>query len=97
MLLLFPGIYLNDGEEIKAAQELESCFTKLQVFEHGNRTQLAKNVVANRRVDSSWRHDQRLGWLCDGIYAQRNPKSQLSNLREDEFIRIKHFFSNETT
>jgi hypothetical protein len=93
VLLLFPGIYLNEAEGVDASRELEACFVKLQLFDHSNRSQLARNVVANRTGNRSWRQDPQFGWLCDGIYAQRNPKSQLSNLRAEEFTRIKRFFS----
>ena len=95
LLLLFPGTYLNEGEEAAAIRELEFCLTQLQLFERHDRPQLAENVVANRRMNCSWQHDPRLGWLCDSLSAQRNPKSLLSNLREEEFIRIKRFLPDE--
>lgn len=93
VLLLFPGIYLNEAEDVDASRELETCFAKLRLFEHSNRSQLVRNVVANRSISCSWRQDPQFGSLCDGIYAQRNPKSLLSNLRAEEFARIKRFFS----
>lgn len=93
VLLLFPGIYLSEAECVDASRELEACFAKLRLFEQSNRLQLVTNVVANCSISCSWRQDPQLGSVCDGIYAQRNPKSLLSNLRAEEFARIKRFFS----
>src|SRR5262249_30879509 len=92
ILLLFPGIYVDVGDESKIARVLEDSFTQLRFFDGGDRSALAKNAVLNRRIDAPWAHDERLGWICKNEYSQRNPHSLLSQLTEADFLRIKAFF-----
>jgi hypothetical protein len=92
ILLLFPGIYVGIADEAEAARALEDCFTQLGLFNAGGRSTLAMNAVQNRRSDSPWAYDERLGWLSQSEYAQRNPSSLLSQLAESDFLRIKAFF-----
>jgi hypothetical protein len=92
ILLLFPGIYVDSADEAETARVLEDCFTQLRLFDGGHRSALARNAVLNRRIDTSWALDERLGWICKNEYSQRSPKSLLSQLTEGEFLRIKAFF-----
>ena len=94
LLLLIPGIYINSQEARSVTQELESCFAQFQFFKPECRQQLARNIVTNLSDDiCEWKFDERLGWLCNGQYAQRNPNSLLSQLREEDYQRIKSFFA----
>jgi hypothetical protein len=94
VLLLFPGIYVGAAQEAEAVLELEDCFTHLDLFNARERSTLATNAVQNRRIESSWAHDERLGWISQSEYAQRNPSSLLSELKEGDFLRIKAFFDS---
>lgn len=92
ILLLFPGIYVGISDVAEATRELEDCFTQLGLFNPAARSVLASNAVQNRRSESPWAYDERLGWVSKSQYAQRNPSSLLSQLKEGDFFRIKAFF-----
>jgi len=92
ILLLFPGIYVGAADEAEATSELVKGFTELGLFNVEGRSNLAKNAVRYRRIESAWVCDERLGWISTGDYAQRNPNSLLSQLTEGDFLRIKAFF-----
>jgi hypothetical protein len=94
ILLLFPGIYVGTADETDAVRQLTECFTQLGLFNAGARDKLATNAVKNRRVDCPWVYEEPFGWTCKGEYAQRNPSSLLSQLREGDFLRIKAFFDS---
>jgi hypothetical protein len=92
ILLLLPGIYIGISDEADATRELENCFAQLGLFNVKGRSILAMNAVQNRRCESPWAYDERLGWISKSQYAQRNPSSLLSALTEGDFFRIKAFF-----
>jgi len=39
-----------------------------------------------------WRKDPALGWINNGVYSQRNPKSEMSLLEKQDFQFIQWFF-----
>lgn len=49
---------------------------------------LVKNVVP----EVQWRKDPALGWINNGVYSQRNPKSKMSLLEKQDFQFIQWFF-----
>jgi hypothetical protein len=92
-LLLFPGIYLQTEEKKAAFAQLSDALASLGLFQSSNHRKLLTNVIENRWVQCNWRQDERLGWINDGEYSQRNPSSLLSNLKEQDFRRINAFFA----
>jgi hypothetical protein len=55
---------------------------------------LVESLLANRVPDLQWKLDERLGWINDGRYSQRNPDSPMSVLSFDDFRFIRQFFND---
>lgn len=93
MLLMFPGIYVSGPELLEAQAALLCAFADLGLFQQGDPRKLVRNIVGNRTSDSRWSQHPELGWVCDGMYAQRNPESKLSKLTPADFKWIADWFA----
>lgn len=93
ILLLLPGIWVEQPDSVEATASLEASFAELGLFDSIGRNRLVKNIMQHLQMkDRLWSFDKHLGWICSGQYAQRNPKSLLSSLVEKDLLRIKRFF-----
>jgi hypothetical protein len=92
ILLLCPSVYIGTSEQTEAVRELEMCFGRLGLFNAETRSTLATNIVGNREGETPWSYHQLYGWVSASEYAQRNPKSLLSQLTQGELLRIKAYF-----
>lgn len=93
MLLMFPGIYVNGPEVLEAQAAVLCAFADLGLFQQGDPRKLVRNIVENRTSDSRWSQDPELGWVCEGMYAQRNPESKLCKLTPVDFRCIAGWFA----
>ncbi len=97
ILLLLPGIWVEQADVADAANHLYASFKELDLFVSSERARLVKNILSHLQMDSvPWSNDEHLGWICAGQYAQRNPKNLLSTLVENDFHRIRTFFQRHS-
>ena len=56
---------------------------------------LVESLLENRVPDLQWKLDERLGWINNWSYSQRNPDSPMSVLGFDDFRLIHQFLGND--
>jgi len=89
-LLLLPGAYMQ-ANEFLPAEMVRRWVTQVP----GIKTEFIPKVIAplleNSVPQLYWKLDERLGWINDWQYSQRNPRSPLSILTADDFRFIQEF------
>jgi hypothetical protein len=90
-LLLLRGAYLTAADKppkdaIRAWMQLVPAMPPESI--PGILADLVKNAVP----EIQWRKDPALGWINNGVYSQRNPKSEMSLLEKQDFQFIQWFF-----
>jgi len=92
-ILLLPGAYLSAGETLAPEQ-----VTKWLSVVPGIKTEfvapIRASLLSHVVPEVQWRHDERLGWINNWAYSQRNPKSPMSILTDADFTFIRQFFGD---
>ena len=91
-LLLMSACFLQEpsGPARQVAIEL---FSDLPGVKAGVAQSMAKTFLDYLTVpDVCWQRDSDLGWINNGRYSQRNPRSTMSVLSHDDFVSILKYF-----
>jgi len=94
-LFLFPATYLTSSEEqAEAESRLAEWWKTLSVIRPRAIDTLAKNVAAYRfSPEVRWSVDAKLGWINDGMYSFRNPRTEMCAFSERRFERVRSFLA----
>jgi hypothetical protein len=90
-LLLLAGAYLIEGQSFPsdaARRWLRQSPGFNEKYMDAILIELANNVVPELR----WEFKEEFGWINNGRYSQRNPKSPLSILSTEDFDFVREFF-----
>ena len=90
-LLLVPMCYLPEPDT-RLTEMLTSLCARIPGANVELAGTMAANMVKNQVVDARWERRNGLGWCSTWLYSQRNPRSPLSVLSEDDFGFIDLFF-----
>jgi hypothetical protein len=93
-LLLLPGAYICSDENLPRDLVTEWA-NQVPGIQPDSIPTLVQSLFANRVPDLQWNLDERLGWINNWGYSQRNPDSPMSILGFDDFRFIHQFFGNE--
>ncbi len=90
MLLLFPSVYLvTNDNSMHVGQALLSAWQRILPASQSIE-ELVRNALENQSdSELTWRKDPELGWICDGRYSFRNPKTTMTNFEPRRFARIR--------
>jgi hypothetical protein len=94
-LLVFPATYITvEDSESDVSSHLSQWWKDLPYVKVTNISTLVRDVIANRTVSEiKWWIDPKLGWINDGRYSFRNPKTLMCEFSETRFERMHQFLS----
>jgi hypothetical protein len=93
-LLLLPGAYICTDDTLPLDAVTE-WVKKIPGIEAGYVPKLVESLLENRAPDLQWKLDERLGWINNSSYSQRNPDGPMSVLGLDDFRFIHQFLGND--
>ena len=93
--LLMSACYLQDPPS-RAGELATELFSQLPGVKPGVAASMAKVFLENLTVpELRWEQNYRLSWINNWIYSQRNPKSTMSVLNQEDFDFIEKFFDRQ--
>jgi hypothetical protein len=92
-LLLLPGAYMEAGE-ILSTETVTRWLTQMPGIRMEFIPLVLPPLLENSVPDLHWKMDERLGWINNWQYSQRNPQSPMSILTTDDFIFIHEFLGS---
>ncbi len=93
-LLMFPAVWIQMEEDLsKIRSALIAAWEQLAVVKPERLEELVARIVERQRVTVRWWEDAQLGWITDGIYSFRNPKTLMCKFVEERFTRVAEFFA----
>ena len=93
--LLMSACYLQDPPS-RAGELATELFSQLPGVKPGVAESMAKVFLENLTVpELRWEQNYRLSWINNWIYSQRNPKSTMSVLNQEDFDFIEKFFDRQ--
>jgi hypothetical protein len=90
-LLLLRGAYLTAADK-PPKDAIRTWLQLVPAIPPESIPDILADLVKNVVPDVQWRNDPKLGWINNGIYSQRNPKSEMSLLEKQDFQFIQWFF-----
>jgi hypothetical protein len=80
----------------RAGELATELFSQLPGVRPAVAESMAKAFLENLTApELRWEQDQRLGWINNWIYSQRNPRSTMSVLNPEDFDFIEKFFDRQ--
>lgn len=98
LLLVFPAVWIctvDDANEIRSA--LVEAWGQIGVIKSDRLEELANQIIEHRSAEVRWWTDPRLGWITDGQYSFRNPKTLMCEFYEDRFAKVAAFLAGIET
>jgi hypothetical protein len=94
LLLLFPAVWLTSGENVSSVSErLKREWNNLSLIDASIFDRLVSNIIDCTPVtEIAWWEDRELGWINDGQYSFRNPKTLMCEFAERRFRHVSEFF-----
>jgi len=93
-LLLLPGAYMCTDDTLPLDTVTE-WVKMVPGIKPDYIPKLVESLLENRVPDLQWKLDERLGWINNWSYSQRNPDSPMSVLGFDDFRLIHQFLGND--
>lgn len=94
LLLVFPAVGLRAEDQRNTVQSaLVEAWGCLTVAKPGRLQETVGQYMEHRTADIRWWKDPQLGWINDGRYSFRNPKTLMCDFQENRFTRVAEFFS----
>lgn len=90
-LLLLRGAYLTAADK-PPKNEIRTWLRLVPAIPPESIADIVADLVKKVIPELQWRKDPALGWINNGVYSQRNPKSELSLLEKQDFQFIQSFF-----
>jgi hypothetical protein len=90
-LLLLRGAYLTAADK-PPKDAIRTWLQLVPGIPPESIPDILAHVVKNVVPEVQWRKDPALGWINNGLYSQRNPKSKMSVLEKQDFQFIQWFF-----
>jgi hypothetical protein len=90
-LLLLRGAYLTAADK-PPKDAIRTWLQLVPAMPQGSIPDIVADLVKNVVPEVRWRKDPALGWINNGVYSQRNPKSEMSLLEKQDFQFIQWFF-----
>ncbi len=91
-LFLLTATYF-EVDASKPTDEVRGWIEAIPGIRTGNIALLAEELLDRTASDLHWQLDNTLGWINDGKYSQRNPKSAMSLLTAHDYRFIRMFFA----
>jgi hypothetical protein len=95
LLFYFPTVWLAHHEQNAAiATAISSAWCRLGIGNPLYRTRFAEWMMKTQQLDNVlWWIDSELGWVNDGRYSFRNPKTLMCKFDRIRFERVAAFFA----
>lgn len=93
-LLLLPGAYIC-SEDTVPRDVVTEWVKQVPGIKPDFIPTLAESLLANHVPGLQWKLDERLGWINNWGYSQRNPNSPMSVLGFEDFRFIHQFLGND--
>jgi hypothetical protein len=94
LLLVFPAVWLGPKDARKAVQStLVEAWRALAVAKSERLQEMVSQHIEHRTAEIRWWEDARLGWINDGRYSFRNPKTLMCDFEADRFTKVTAFFA----
>ena len=90
-LLLLRGAYLTAADK-PPKDAIRTWLQLVPAIPPESIPDILADLVKNVVPEVQWRKDPALGWINNGVYSQRNPKSKMSLLEKQDFQFIHWFF-----
>jgi hypothetical protein len=94
LLLVFPALWLvaeDEGNQIPST--LVEAWGQLGVAKRERLEEMVGQNIDHRTAEIRWWQDVRLGWINNGRYSFRNPKTLMCEFDEDRFTKVAAFFA----
>jgi hypothetical protein len=94
LLLAFPAVGLRAEDEISSVQPmLVEAWRQLGVINRERLEEMTGQNMVHRTGEIRWWEDPQLGWINDGRYSFRNPKTLMCDFAKDRFNKVAAFFA----
>jgi hypothetical protein len=94
LLLVFPTVWLRAEDERNRVQSaLVEAWGELGVAKCEQFQEMIGQNMEHRTAEIRWWEDPQLGWINDGRYSFRNPKTLMCEFEEDRFTKVAAFFA----
>jgi hypothetical protein len=95
LLLFFPGVYLTDMDTIAEVRStLIAAWETLGLVKQTHIQEMVDQIIDGKVIDDlRWWRDPDLGWINDGRYSLRNPRTRMCEFDKAKFERISAFLS----
>jgi len=92
VLLLMPGVWLTDSTEERGGRDMVSAALDGMLAGFLARPdEFVARLVRSQSKHVNWHRDRQLGWINDGPYSLRNPRSDMWKASPGRFDRIREF------
>jgi hypothetical protein len=88
-----PCCYLEPNDDLN---EIIEVLRKIPGLRKNGAELICNHLSTHQRFEVVWTNNHQYGWINNWDYSQRNPKSMMSLLDQEDFSNIESFFSEKT-
>jgi hypothetical protein len=94
LLLLFPSVYICGSDDRALVHAtLREAWAQLALASKIQLDEMIDQTIDYQSIEVKWWTDATLGWINDGRYSFRNPKTRMCEFDVTRFSRVQELFA----